>query len=621
MIGVSDTTTPVSDGVAPGPIAAAIHRMLVTRGPLALEVLLAALEHIGMTLSEDDLDDLLDAGGLPTVIELDLDSGTVLVALDQLLLGRVFTHRLTAAEIAADVLRMEPDLEAIAQLTDVQPFDRLDDGSEFTDVPESDDIDPALTLGLPTGALDGYAPGDLVGLSLGVGGLHLAGVDTAMNVPNGMPERVAAAMDAGDEPVMLDSLLWRLCLDDPGLFGEPLPPVGDLLVAWGLEQFAGFVAPAGFDFVEWGAEIHGRHLAHRYQLDPDEALAVARMEVALEEILVLVEDRIERDSAEDKGERDSAEGAVDRQHRDEDAHFDDAFDRVIRALTPDLRFLAVPEVTEAILVETVDVSVQESLERFRAAAVTLGIVCEALAETAPRPVRAALRWLRGKTHERLGETLAAEAAFDECLTMNDRFGPALVDMARYAGDRGEAARAISLLQRAGLDDHSIAAGLRRYVPVDRQDVGRNDACWCGSGRKYKRCHLGKADLSLTDRARWLYAKAVTFALDPPYGAIAAELAAIHVANQDTDLLEAVAEPVVLDVALFDAHGLDAFLRVRGALLPEPEQLLAAQWLLVERSIYEVTAVDSGRGVSLRDIRTNEHHGVRDVALSGVCPDR
>ena len=23
----------------------------------------------------------------------------------------------------------------------------------------------------------------------------------------------------------------------------------------------------------------------------------------------------------------------------------------------------------------------------------------------------------------------------------------------------------------------------------RQNLGRNDLCWCGSGKKYKRCHL------------------------------------------------------------------------------------------------------------------------------------
>jgi hypothetical protein len=27
------------------------------------------------------------------------------------------------------------------------------------------------------------------------------------------------------------------------------------------------------------------------------------------------------------------------------------------------------------------------------------------------------------------------------------------------------------------------------VRRDRPKVGRNDPCWCGSGKKYKQCHL------------------------------------------------------------------------------------------------------------------------------------
>jgi preprotein translocase subunit SecA len=27
----------------------------------------------------------------------------------------------------------------------------------------------------------------------------------------------------------------------------------------------------------------------------------------------------------------------------------------------------------------------------------------------------------------------------------------------------------------------------RHVPTDQQ-IGRNDPCWCGSGKKFKRCH-------------------------------------------------------------------------------------------------------------------------------------
>jgi uncharacterized protein YecA (UPF0149 family) len=29
------------------------------------------------------------------------------------------------------------------------------------------------------------------------------------------------------------------------------------------------------------------------------------------------------------------------------------------------------------------------------------------------------------------------------------------------------------------------------APQPTHDLGRNDPCWCGSGLKYKRCHLEK----------------------------------------------------------------------------------------------------------------------------------
>ncbi|WP_291316233.1 SEC-C metal-binding domain-containing protein [Desulfuromonas sp.] len=27
-----------------------------------------------------------------------------------------------------------------------------------------------------------------------------------------------------------------------------------------------------------------------------------------------------------------------------------------------------------------------------------------------------------------------------------------------------------------------------HVPDTMQELGRNDPCWCGSGKKYKKCH-------------------------------------------------------------------------------------------------------------------------------------
>ena len=36
-------------------------------------------------------------------------------------------------------------------------------------------------------------------------------------------------------------------------------------------------------------------------------------------------------------------------------------------------------------------------------------------------------------------------------------------------------------------------------PSKEADLGRNDACWCGSGKKYKRCHLDRDQLKLQSR--------------------------------------------------------------------------------------------------------------------------
>jgi preprotein translocase subunit SecA len=33
-----------------------------------------------------------------------------------------------------------------------------------------------------------------------------------------------------------------------------------------------------------------------------------------------------------------------------------------------------------------------------------------------------------------------------------------------------------------------AVATQQRVTSDRDKVGRNDPCWCGSGKKFKKCH-------------------------------------------------------------------------------------------------------------------------------------
>jgi uncharacterized protein YecA (UPF0149 family) len=48
-----------------------------------------------------------------------------------------------------------------------------------------------------------------------------------------------------------------------------------------------------------------------------------------------------------------------------------------------------------------------------------------------------------------------------------------------------ALRAMRVSFEAKRHDRVIAEPVRRHDPI-----GRNDPCWCGSGKKYKKCHLG-----------------------------------------------------------------------------------------------------------------------------------
>jgi preprotein translocase subunit SecA len=52
-------------------------------------------------------------------------------------------------------------------------------------------------------------------------------------------------------------------------------------------------------------------------------------------------------------------------------------------------------------------------------------------------------------------------------------------MAAAAGGPGEDGYA---------DDEGPAEPVQQRIVDEAQQLGRNDPCWCGSGKKYKKCH-------------------------------------------------------------------------------------------------------------------------------------
>jgi SEC-C motif len=168
-------------------------------------------------------------------------------------------------------------------------------------------------------------------------------------------------------------------------------------------------------------------------------------------------------------------------------------------------------------------------------------------------------------------------------------------------------------------DEQIVKLLEHFQATPRPGIGRNDPCWCGSGRKYKKCHLHHERVPLEERAAWLYQKAGIFLTEGPWRDAAIEAA--HQRAQQADdpgaLLDTLINPLVADVMLFEGGVFAEFVATRGALLPDDERLLAEQWLLIDRSVYEIEQVRRGEGLTVRDVCTGDRHEVRERMAAGT----
>jgi tetratricopeptide (TPR) repeat protein len=603
-------------------IAAVVRQALSARGPMTENDLLLALDGDGIDLGPD-----ADA----TLAEvLDVDTELVLPLVDgrwawipALLDGRIFTHRLSEAEVAHDMIRFGPDLAPVAMLTEIDTYQRLVDGSLISDVSPFLDEDVLAARGVPLEDVDsegalllppghfaalGVDAGDLVGLRVTANGFELATV--AAPAPSDINTALATLLEKRrDQPEMVDVAVWTVCADDDNLFRQPTEPLGDLLVASGLACDGDWIACRGFDFRAWRVAARIERIKSRYELDEDEALAVLATVRLYEQTLDLVE---AMEAAEGGGEHEVAKLVSQLESRSDptppDGEKEPEPDRTTVRMA--LEFLAEPMVAAAVLSE-IDSGDDHS-------AVALGVFAESAEQLAPRGARPALRWLRAAAYETLGDIEQAEATLHAAESLDPLWPLTLLSLARYANDRGAAERGLALLRRAGASpDHELAQLFERFRPAPRPDLGRNERCWCGSGRKYKVCHLNREQLPLEERAAWLYQKAGTDLLDGPFEPLLVETAEARAQYWDFPEAPVVAmrDGLVSDAVLFEGGAFADFLDARGSLLPEDERLLAEQWLLVERSVHEVLDVSRGQGFTLRDVRTGDVHQVRELTAS------
>lgn len=594
--------------------AGTLARILAEHGPLDEDDIARRLEDSGAEDLEAIVDELVDEIECPVRQLLD----DRWFWLPTLLAGRAFTHRLDADEAAHDILTVTPDLDPITAICEHEEYARFADGSPaqvaFADLDlelieqrgiPAELVDQHGSLLLPPGTLAalGAGEGDLVGVRLTADGLAVelvtAGADTAVG------ERLADTID--DEPVFFATAVWTVCAEDPALFTEPLAPLSEIVDECGLEYDGEWLAPEGFNFDSWRFERGSEALAERHDLDPDAAFALFTLVRLFEHVAMLIEavEVAEAPAEALSAVWQGATGVV-----EEAPEFGNL--REFVELVGELGIvLADPVLAEILMAETIGTGHE--------GAAALGLFAEMLAPKVPPVARVAIRWLRAVALERIG-------AIDECereLLAAERLDPnwplALLDLARFASDRGDAERGLSLLRRAGATpDHSLLRLLQQMRTEPRRDIGRNAPCWCGSGRKYKKCHLGKEQQPMDERAGWLYIKANQHALMTGWTEALAEVSCErcrYAEDFSAALDEAMGDPLVTDAVLFEGGAFEEFLEMRGHLLPDDERELAERWLAVQRSVFEVEEVHRGHGLVVRDVRTGDTHEVRERAGS------
>ncbi|MGC0366055.1 tetratricopeptide (TPR) repeat protein [Rhodococcus sp. 27YEA15] len=564
-------------------LATAAMAVLRERGPLSLEQWAHALGEYG---SPADVGDMLDYLSEPMLGRL---PGGRCLALDTTLEGLVFTHRLSAPEIASDVLAASPDLEPLLAFGEGVDAEIQVVVAEFeTDMlleRGAQALSGRRVVVLPSGTLDGHCDGDLIGIAVEDGQLACRPVDIEDDVDL-TPILAGVVGEGGVEA--LDSLCWQLAIEDPTLFTVPIAPLTELFDTAGYVHRRELLARRGFDFDAYDVQLHTASVASTYGLTHDEAIAaVAFVDLA------------------DRGYTDAAIDGLD---------IADWARRHIGASPDSFVSLADPGAAVAVF----DLG-------FRAHDPVSDTVLEALAvelaERGPRAVRAAAHWLAGKAADRLGRVLEAEGHYEKAITESD-WGPALFELAQFASDRGDSTRALSLLGRIdGGTEEDLYAVLQEVVPAEHPELGRNDKCWCGSERKYKVCHLGKADESVKSDGRWLYKKACLFAFASEFVDTVTGLDEISTEHlDDVELItRTIFDGPALDVALFEGGILTEFVARRGALLSESDAAIAADWVGASRDVYDVVDVVANRATLRRHNSTGEVTAVLAGPFEQVSP--
>ena len=617
-----------SRSVSPLPVLVAAVIRLLTDHPRSIEELADGLVGEGLRLGPEAVEyveDLFDeADELHQVVALVNDER--LFWPPALLSGAVFTHVVTEPEVVHDLLLPTPDLLPLRLLLslagDAVP---VAGGSELRTAMAGFDDELLALRGVPVGLVDDeawlltpgwftgadIAAGDTVVVEVVVGVVRISRCEVATfeelraaRVRNLVHDLALGAEPAGAHEI--DVLVASAIDAEPTSFTEPMPPLGELLEQRGFTIQGDYLCPPGVDLRAQRGAARVQRIIEVHRLDRDGAETVVVLTDLVDTTRAL-QDTLSGDAG--GVSHALVEALIGADATDEPRTPGAARPSGRPTVRTALDRLARPEVTEVAAVEVLGLRIVD--------APALELTAELLEPMVSRQARPAVRWLRAKAQERAGRVLDAEASLEAAYSLDPQWAHVLQDLARFASDRGDVERGISLLHRAGVDaDDRLLRLLEDNRPPDRSDLGRNDPCWCGSGRRYKACHRGRERLDLPARASWLYNKAWMHLVDGPGRNLLLDVAQTWAGDRDERrLVTAAGEDVVIDLTLFEGGVFADFVAARGMLLPDDERLLAEQWLLVQRSVHEIESVRRDRGFTARDIRTGDRHEVSERLAS------
>jgi SEC-C motif len=157
----------------------------------------------------------------------------------------------------------------------------------------------------------------------------------------------------------------------------------------------------------------------------------------------------------------------------------------------------------------------------------------------------------------------------------------------------------------------------------RRKLGRNEPCWCGSGKKYKNCHLREDEAAALRELRKsrLIQQLDEFALQRRFETDLRSAAKFFYGDEALPAHDQQAEEAywqrALDYFIFDyplpneQRVIERFMAEQGKRLSPDERALLDAWAHAHLAPYEVIELRPGEGMRLRDLISGEEVDVRE----------